>query len=114
MAHVILFEKPFFHGNHKHVFRAEANLNASDDDSMNDKTQSIVVLEGEWQFFRDWNFEQPSYLGTLGPGLYTQLGQYLGGNAINSISRLQPIDTALAKPAGHVSTAPGRLVSSNL
>jgi hypothetical protein len=31
MAHVILFEHRNFHGAHKHVFMAEANLNASDD-----------------------------------------------------------------------------------
>ena len=37
MAHVILFENAQFHGQHKHVFRAEPNLNAADDNFFNDK-----------------------------------------------------------------------------
>jgi hypothetical protein len=51
MTHVILFEHAQFHGQHKHVFRAEANLNAADDNFFNDKVSSLVVLEGNWAFY---------------------------------------------------------------
>jgi hypothetical protein len=68
MSHVILFEHWWFHGNHKHVFGREPNLDADDDDSFNDEVSSIVVLEGQWQFFRHVNFVD--FLGHLGPGVY--------------------------------------------
>jgi hypothetical protein len=51
MAHVILFEHAQFHGQHKHVFRAEPNLNAGDDNFFNDKASSLVVVEGNWALF---------------------------------------------------------------
>jgi hypothetical protein len=97
MAHVILFDKIRMHGNHKHVFQSETNLNAPDDNWINDQTQSIVVVEGEWQFYKDWNFEEKSYLGTLGPGVYPQLEPYLTAAGVRSISSLRPIETVPAK-----------------
>jgi hypothetical protein len=114
MAHVILFEKRYFHGNHKHVFRSEANLNAEDDDWMNDQTRSIVVVEGQWQFFKDWNFEQPSYLGTLGPGVYETLEPYLGSNAVGSISSLRPTDSVDIKSKGKASTVSSGPIASRI
>jgi hypothetical protein len=57
MQHVLLFEHANFHGAHKHVFIAEPNLNAPDDNFFNDKVSSIVVLSGLWRFCRDANFE---------------------------------------------------------
>ena len=36
-AHVILFDKGYFGGAHKHVFEDVANLNAPGDDHFNDK-----------------------------------------------------------------------------
>ena len=52
MAQVILFEHSNFHGNHKHLFNTEANLNAQDDNWFNDKVSSFVILEGNWPFFK--------------------------------------------------------------
>jgi len=72
MAHVILFEHVNFHGAHKHVFKAETNLNASDDNFFNDRVSSIVVLEGTWEFFRDSGFHN-KYARNLGPGLYARV-----------------------------------------
>jgi hypothetical protein len=69
VPHVILFEHANFHGAHKHVFGAESNLNAGDDDFFNDCVSSIVVLAGTWEFFRDAGF-QGQYPAVLGPGLY--------------------------------------------
>jgi hypothetical protein len=69
VPHVILFEHANFHGAHKHVFGAESNLNAADDDSFNDSVSSIVVLAGTWEFFRDAGFNG-TYGTVLGPGIY--------------------------------------------
>ncbi len=51
-------------GAHRHVFNAEQNLNADDDDDFSDSVSSIVMISGNWQFFRNWNFDDdyPSIL----------------------------------------------------
>ena len=69
MAHIILFEHINFHGNHKHLFQTESNLDASDDNWFNDKVSSFVILEGSWQFFRDRDFGNPASR-IFGPGKY--------------------------------------------
>lgn len=70
LGHVILFQKLNFHGPHKHVFNQEENLNASDDNDFNDNVSSLVVLSGNWQFFRNSGFDD-DYPDILGPGLYS-------------------------------------------
>ncbi|MBZ5538781.1 MAG: hypothetical protein LAO31_22780 [Acidobacteriia bacterium] len=67
--HVILFEHANFHGAHKHVFGAESNLKAEDDDFFWDRVSSIVVLAGTWEFFREPGFNGHNGPG-LGPGIY--------------------------------------------
>jgi hypothetical protein len=86
MAHVILFEHAQFHGQHKHVFRAEPNLNAADDNFFNDKVSSLVVLEGNWAFYADSKFQR-QYPLILGPGLYPGLP---AGIKNDDMSSLQP------------------------
>jgi hypothetical protein len=90
MAHVILFEHAQFHGQHKHVFRAEPNLNAADDNFFNDKVSSLVVLEGNWAFYADSKF-QKQYPPILGPGLYPGLP---AGIKNDDMSSLQAVDAA--------------------
>jgi len=100
MAHVILFQHANFRGAHKHVFDNSAgilhgngedgewNLNADEDDDFNDDgTQSIVVLEGTWEFFKhsDYNVK----LGELGPGRYPFIQEALGTN--QDLSSLRPV-----------------------
>jgi hypothetical protein len=70
LPHVILFEHANFHGAHKHVLGAEANLAAGDDNFLNDRVSSIIVLSGNWVFFKDINYVN-RYPRTLGPGLYS-------------------------------------------
>ena len=89
MAHVILFEHAQFHGQHKHVFGAEPNLNAADDNYFNDKVSSLVVLEGNWAVFADSKF-QKQYPPILGPGLYPVLP---AGVKNDDMSSLKPVDT---------------------
>ena len=88
MAHIILFEHLNFHGAHKHVVAAEANLNAPDDSFFNDNVRSLVVVEENWAFYRDYKFAG-QYSTVLGPGLYPNVG------AVNitpaDMSSLQPV-----------------------
>jgi Beta/Gamma crystallin len=59
-----------YHGAHKHVFLAEANLNAPDDNYFNDKVSSFHILSGLWVFFRDSQFQNPYANGTeFGPAI---------------------------------------------
>src|SRR4029434_3433155 len=44
---------------HKHLFRAEHNLNAADDSFSNDRVSSLVVREGHSRCFRHSNFVRP-------------------------------------------------------
>jgi hypothetical protein len=67
MQHLLLFEHANFHGAHKHVFVAEPNLDAPDDNFFNDRVSSIVVLSGQWLFCSDPNFHG-LYPPALGPG----------------------------------------------
>src|SRR5262249_55852762 len=89
MAHVILFEHAQFHGQHKHVFGPEPNLNAADDNYFNDKVSSLVVLEGNWAFFPDSGFKPAPYPAILGPGSYHVLP---AGIKNDDMSSLQPVD----------------------
>ena len=98
MAHVILFEHPQFDGQHKHVFRAEPNLNAADDNYFNDKVSSLFVLEGNWSFYADWNFQR-QYPPILGPGLYPGLP---AGIKNDDMSSLKPVDAGPTVSGGPV------------
>lgn len=90
MAHVILFEHANFHGAHKHVFAAEPNLNAGDDNFFNDKTSSIAVLEGDWAFFGDSGFSR-QYPPILGPGIYSWVEAVQIKN--DDMSSLKPVNS---------------------
>ena len=68
--HVIIYQHRDFRGHHRHIFGEEANLNDAEDNTLNDKVSSFVVLSGSWQFFKHANFVSP-YGGAFGPGEYT-------------------------------------------
>src|SRR5207248_3330645 len=86
---VILFQNVNFRGPHKHVFNAEDNLNSDDDDSFNDSVSSIVVISGNWRFFRNAGFDD-DYPVVLGPGLYSWVEDFEIRN--DDISSLQVTD----------------------
>jgi hypothetical protein len=88
LPHVILFEHANLHGRHRHVFGAEPNLNAGDDNYFNDKVSSLVVVSGEWAFYRNANYNG-QYAATLGPGIY----RWVGGLDIQNddMSSLRPV-----------------------
>ncbi|MGB9137075.1 MAG: beta/gamma crystallin-related protein [Pseudonocardiaceae bacterium] len=90
--HVILFEHANFRGAHKHVFTAEPNLNADDDDFFNDKTSSLAVLKGNWAFYSNAGLHsQDQYPPILGPGGYPFVGSVQIVN--DQMSALQPVDS---------------------
>jgi len=89
LGHVVLFKGTSFLGTHKHVFNAEENLNADDDDNFNDSVSSLVVLEGNWKFYRDAGFND-DYPIILGPGLYSSVEEFHIRN--DDLSSLQVVD----------------------
>src|SRR5262249_27003903 len=89
-----------FHGQHKHVFGAESNLNAADDNYFNDKVSSLVVLEGNWAVFADSNFKK-QYPPILGPGLYPVLP---AGVKNDDMSSLKPVDAGPTVSGGPVNS----------
>jgi hypothetical protein len=90
MPHVILFEHPNFRGAHKHVFAAEETLDFHEDKFFNDRVSSIVVLEGNWQFYRHSNFQSP-YGKILGPGRYSWVEAFGVGITNDDLSSLKPV-----------------------
>lgn len=80
MAHrneqIIIFEHRDFRGRHRHIFGHEANLNHPEDNSMNDRMSSFVVLSGEWSLFRHANFVDQVGGRTFGPGQYEWVGDF--------------------------------------
>jgi hypothetical protein len=97
-AQVILFENAGFEGHHKHVFQAIENLSVLVDPfNFNDKTTTLVVIEGEWQFFKDFKYENP-YPNILGPGIYSDISTALGASANDSITGMRPVETLARKP----------------
>jgi hypothetical protein len=98
MAEIILFANSNFHGAHRHVYTDEANLNHSDDDSFNDNVSSIVVLEGNWRFYRDADFKIP-YTPVLGPGLYSFVGNFdIENDQISSLKLTSELATVHGAP----------------
>src|SRR6266567_2020850 len=70
LQQVVLFEHANFHGAHKHIFGAESNLNAGDDNFFNDRVSSLAAINGSWSFFRDAGYMGQYPGGALAPGLY--------------------------------------------
>ena len=87
-AHIVLFANAAFHGDHKHVVQAAADLNAGGDPHFDDVTSSIAVITGVWDTFADPNFGG-QFPPRLGPGLYPGVTQ--AGVANDQLSSLQPV-----------------------
>ncbi len=68
-GHIIVFEHANFRGHHRHIFGMEKNLNHPEDNSLNDKISSFIVLSGHWRFYRHHNYTAPLG-GNYGPGEY--------------------------------------------
>lgn len=92
MNHVILFRDRNFAGAHKHVFGPNPNLASDRREPWDNQTSSIVVLGGQWVFYRDPDYQFVD--GTLGPGLYPWVEAV--GIKNDDISSLRPIYTYAA------------------
>jgi hypothetical protein len=86
LGEAVLFEHAVFRGAHRHIFNAESDLNDSEDDSFNDATSSIAVLQNVWWIFRDSGFFR-AYDVNLGQGLFPGVEQV--GIANNDLSSLE-------------------------
>jgi hypothetical protein len=77
LGHTILFENGLLRGGHKHIFNKEPDLNASEDDSFNDETSSLVVYPSDawdvkWNVYADSNYKA-QFNVTLGEGQFRYL-----------------------------------------
>lgn len=69
MAEIIIFEHRDLRGAHRHIFDAEPNFDAPDDNFFNDRMSSFVVVSGVWQFYLHRDYVSP--IGReVGPGVY--------------------------------------------
>ena len=68
---IIIFEHANFRGAHRHIINEEPNLNHKDDNNLNDKVSSFVVIKGIWRFYQhaDYHGEYRS-IYSLGLGDY--------------------------------------------
>jgi hypothetical protein len=86
---VILFEHRYFHGQHKHVFGEERDLNAADDKLFAGKTSSIVVKGAStWLFFPKQDFTGGAR--EVKPGLYETTEEANSQLKDNEIQSLKP------------------------
>jgi hypothetical protein len=92
-AEVMLFIDIDLRGNHKHVFRNEANLGAADDNSFNDAVSSLAVVQNTWQFFRDADFKR-AYPNLLSEGLFRWVVD--AGITNDDMSSLQVVEALLS------------------
>jgi hypothetical protein len=84
--HIIIFEHRDFRGRHRHIFGQEANLNNSEDNTLNDRMSSFVVLSGTWTFFRHSNFVEQVGGRTFGPGQYESVSDFnIPNDAVSSL-----------------------------
>lgn len=92
MNHVILFQHPHFRGRHRHYFKEVADLDAFSGAFAN-RASSIVVLEGNWEFYRDTDFRR-AYPIRLGPGIYPDITASEIAMESDTISSVRPVDIA--------------------
>lgn len=55
-------------------------------DDFNDKTSSIAIIRGTWDFYQDGQFG--NYQTTLGPGVYSNLPTGIANDSLSSLSRV--------------------------
>src|SRR5688572_1088611 len=83
---IIIFEHRDFRGRHRHIFGQEANLNNGEDNTLNDRMSSFVVLSGTWSLFRHSNFVEQVGGRTFGPGQYEFVGDFaIPNDAVSSL-----------------------------
>lgn len=91
MVTIKLFKDRNFGGPSRVLHAAEASLYNLD---FNDEVSSIIVIEGEWELYRDVNYEGPQWGpvtptgGPQGNGLYPDSTDWKADN--DNLSSLKP------------------------
>ena len=101
LPHVILYWDANCQADHMHVCGPMAYVG----DYFNDATSSFIIIDGQWEFYADANFQTlmgdpfaqndegiPKPLGVLGPGVYPwiEASTALGPNSNDRLSSLRP------------------------
>ena len=85
---VILYRDGGFNGGNP--LRVNASINdglSYVGNDLNDKTSSLVIIRGKWNFYADGNYG--GYYNTLGPGLYSSLnGTGIANDKLSSLYRV--------------------------
>jgi hypothetical protein len=88
--HIIIFEHANFRGHHRHIFGSEANLNDLEDNTLENKVSSFVVVSGNWSFFKNAGFMDGfgvgPFPGTSGVNAYPTLPAGIANDTITSLS----------------------------
>jgi hypothetical protein len=88
LPHIILFDNVNCTGAHTHLCGGLSLLSGD----WNDRVTSFVILEGNWEFFVDVNFQgQMGGAGKiLGPGVYNWIEAALGPGTNDRLTSLRP------------------------
>ena len=90
LPHIILFENVYCSGAHTHVVGGERKHLGNE---WNDRVSSFYIVEGNWEFFADVDFQgQMGGAGrTLGPGVYNWIEAALGPGTNDRLTSLRPV-----------------------
>jgi hypothetical protein len=84
--HIIIFEHANFRGHSRNIFGSEPDLNHPDDNSLDNRVSSFVVLSGAWNFFLNANFNNGYGVGPFGAGVYPTLPAGIANDTISSLT----------------------------
>ena len=88
MNHIILYIEGNCQGQHIHIFEACPNLGAMKTCkgiSLHDTLSSFVILEGNWNFYQNDQYNSLFNELPLGPGIYKSLGHGIRNDAVTSL-----------------------------
>lgn len=84
VPHLIVFSEKGMQGRHWHVFSDIPSISGISF-TWDDNISSLVVLAGQWQFYRGRHFQDPVG-GVIGPGVYPSLATIgIPNDAVSSI-----------------------------
>ena len=85
VPHLIVFSEKEMHGRHWQIFNSIPSI-GSVSFTWDDNISSLVVLAGQWQFYRGRHYQDPVG-AVLGPGIYPSLAEL--GIPNDSVSSIQ-------------------------
>jgi hypothetical protein len=91
---IILYENENYCGKSIDVVHANPDLSTFKEGNFDDRTSSLVILSGKWEFYQKAGFESPFMQGNaplvLGPGSYDQVANY--GLQADQLSSLKEVE----------------------